>query len=467
MFFRELCSKSITLSLIVAMGITHVSVVRAEEWQDEMYKSLRKDIKTQREQLKPYLTDLYKNMLNYHNILRMQDFFAAYAYAVSETQKVSSQMLAVFSGIAKIDLGNQSVALMAQSGPMLKVYDNELASIANRVEHLTKHTKGVLKAWQNRTADSVISNLEKSYDFKSKFPTPELEVNHDFDSYVFQVEASYIPGQGSMHVKDFRLEGKPKMTDVVFQSAKHVITASQVASAAATKTAESALVALGVGKLVFDVGASVYKKDQHEKKITALAKEHAEVIESVRSGISADQRKMILASITDVMVDKDAKFENQLKALIGELDGIHSYLKTKRANLNQDFNGIFIKFFANLDRVATVNVDQIVSGAQKSNRLLEDSIRQFHDESKKVVASMRNFEADLNTTQGRPEQKFGSKYRLIVRLIQADSYLHTKFLKDQILAGDQDYFFNQPQALSQEYPNGDWLSYVISLVRSL
>lgn len=432
------------------------------DWEDKMYEHLRKDTAIFRTDLEPYLTQLYSNILDAHNMQRLYDFYAVFESLEKRRFEIEPEYS---RALLELDTNKKALAginLLPSEKAELLVQQNfylaNLKSAVTDLDRLEKNSTRLAQQWKERAGEKVIKNLATLFKFKNTFHEPLIAPNGEYNSYTFFVSASYYPDNGQMGYSEVGVEKKEDPVSIGFKVAQTGAMAVLVASPEPISkvVAAAVFVVLVVADLVYEGG----KLTRHENKVNGLINEQYGVINDIRDKIESAQEKLILASSERILkdeLDEKTLFSTKVENFAKEVHEFRLFVEKKVLAFDQAGREAFLAFEDDVGRLANADSQKLVADILEQRAREDDIMRAFNREAKSFAQNEGRALIEALGESDHPRLR-----PALVQVLQKDAYFAHRYLNGTVFREEKDFFTNDLEFLRKHYPNGEWLSYLLT-----
>lgn len=433
--------------------------VRAD-WEDKMYEHLRKDTAIFRTDLEPYLTQLYSNILDQHNMQRLYDFFSVFDSLEKRRVSIEPEYSRALFELDRNKKALSGIDLLPSEKADLLVQQNfyltNLKSAASDLARLESNATKLSQQWKDRSGEKVIASLSTLFDFKNTFHEPLIAPNGDYNSYTFFVGASYYPDNGQMGYAEAGVEKKEDPVSVGFKIAQTGAMAVLIGSPEPISkvVAAAVFVVLIIADLVYEGG----KLTRHENRVNGLIDEQYGVINDIRDKIEAKQATFIRESSERTLsdeLDKTTLFSVKIDNFVKEIHEFRLFVEGKVTTFEEDNREAFLAFEEDVGRLADSDGPKLVNEILNQRAREDEILRAFNREAKSYA---ENEGRALLHRLGNIDQVRDA----LVKVTQMDAYFAQRYLNGTVFREEKDFFTNDAEFLRKHYPNGEWLSYLLT-----
>lgn len=472
MSYRNLKSRA-RLLFVLSLWLAVTPAARADAWQSNMYNHISQDTEIFKKELEPFLTQMYSNLLDQHNLKRLYDYHRVFYDLERRRALIEPMYNRAVDALEGLQVQRRSPILLPGEQSRLlseeQFYVENLKTARDSMSELAVTSARLEKSWNNRGSDTVVDNLAKLFDFKNTFHEPHIAPNANYDSYMVYFSASYVPESNTMSYAEAGLETKQDPVMVAFTVTQGVAVSVLLTSPEPFSKALAAVVLVVV--LVAGLLYSGHKIKHHEDKVTGLINEQYAVINSIRDKLEAKQKEAIQASIQKILVEgNDPKIAlgARLHNLSEELAAFRDRLSDRLAYYTQKSSESFVRFERDVEKLADADTNAILTDVQTARRHDLARMRDFNRDARDFARGTgQEILRGLLPVGGSPFAARLSQRTALVQVLRQDALFGTKYLNGALYREDKDFFFNDRQFLLRSYPAGDWLGYLMQFMEQV
>lgn len=444
----------------VSLVVATLMSTAAHAGKDELYDQLNKDLKYFETELRPYLQSMYENTIDSHNILRVRDFHAAFLYYRSAADQLEHKLEQAYQKLKSLEpneAGSDRSAILNE----LNVADKKLADLTVELTQLRQAMTQLVLAWQERSSEAVVRSIARTYNFKDLFPQPQIQPTEDYDSYVFQVSASYYPSTSSARITDFRMNRPQSAVDIGASVAQTYFSTQNSGGQNGQNDSTKNNIIVAALKLIWDVGSSIFNQNKHENKVDDIIGKQVKAIAEVREALHKEQEQLIAQSLKKVMGNAAGEtnaVSTKLAELNAALDLLGKDLAERKTELSKKFSFEFKLFHDQLLVLTQVSPEALLKQLPLSQAETMMALRKFQAAADSFVKS--EGQQVIEPLVRARSASFEERAEAVAKVVARDAYFTEQYLSSGVLGKDYGFFFSSRDALTKEYPSGTWLNFL-------
>lgn len=422
-----------------------------EQWQEQMYEDLNKDIQSQKKHFGPFITENYKKIIDTYNLHRLEDFKVAQDFLIYRTKQqvlTTNQIATEASNETNID-DITTIREQAEAATKLNLVEASIEAEIQKLKVLDNQTTILLESWDQRNSQQVIEHYQELFKVKQIFPAPTINPGEKYESLDININFEYIPGVGS-----YRSQNSTSIN--MSKNYTAFVELGSLAYQSSTGDSEQPNnIITATIKLAAQLGLGYYQIKKHEDNVNEKIQLHDKAIETAHIALEKSAKDIIKSSIDSLLRD-DFKNVNSYKQNLVSNKTLLSLklhqlgeLKTKASEAHKLVSQ---RFESRLNQTINSSTEEYLKSIQASREKHKQKLKSLNLESAKIISDL-----EKEPTNSAQISEYQSKLNKLIYVIQADTYLKFKYLNTKRTAELKNPFYNHStNQITEIMPLSNW-----------